>query len=413
MGEQKPLGGILDGIRMIDGGVWIAGTAAGALLGDLGAEVIKIEDPIRGDSYRGMVTQYGDRASVKGRHIGFETANLNKKSIALDLNKEKGREILHQLIVKSDVFHTNYPRGTVEKLGLTYQILKAWNPKLIYGRTTIYGSRGHLADRRGYDTLAQAQSGAMWAMGDQDFDEPVGIVGSVFDQTAATLMAFGIVCALMARERLGIGQEVHVSLLGGALHLQAYNVNMTLLRGRPDRRFTRRRSANPLTNNYKCGDGKWIMLAEPMSDRFWGEFCEVMGLTHLKDDPRFATSLGGRSKHNVELIQILDEVFASKSREEWIEIFEKEKAGFGYAPIYDLAEAVADPQVVDNEYITPFDHPVLGKVNLSAFPVWFSRTPARILGAAPEHGQHTEEVLIEVLNYDWDQITRLKDEGVI
>ncbi len=413
MGKQQVAGGILSGIRIIDAGVWIAGTGAGAMLGNLGAEVIKIEDPLRGDSYRGMATQYGDVMSVKGRHIGFETANLNKKSITLDLKKEKGKEILYQLVANSDVFHTNFPTRIVTRLGMTYETLKKHNPKLIYGRTSCYGPHGHLSERRGYDTLAQAWSGAMWAMGDRDFNEPVGMVGSPFDQMAATLMAFGIVCALLGRERRGIGQEVATSLLGGALHLQANNVNMALLRGRPNSRFTRKRSANPMSNNYRCSDGKWIMLAEPMSDRFWGEFCEVTGITHLENDPRFAIHLGGRSKHNVKLIQILDGVFASKSRGEWIKIFDEKGVGFGYAPIYDMAEAVKDPQLVDNEYVTDFNHPVLGAVKMAGFPILLSQTPAYIHMAAPEHGQHTEEVLREALDYNWDQIAKLKDEGVI
>jgi crotonobetainyl-CoA:carnitine CoA-transferase CaiB-like acyl-CoA transferase len=410
--REAPIG-ILQGIRIIDSGIWIAGTGAGALLGDLGAEVIKIEDPVHGDSYRGMTTQYGDTMSVKGRHVGFETANMNKKSLTLNLKSERGREILYQLLAKSDIFHTNYPLGTVEKLGIGYETLKAYNPKLIYGGTTTYGSRGPLRDRRGYDTLAQARSGVMWEMGDKDFDEPVGMVGAVFDQLAATLMAFGMVCALVARERYGIGQEVRTSLLGGAHHLQRHNLNMALWRGRPLSRFARRKSANPMSNNYRCADGKWIMLAEPMSDRFWAEFCEAVGIMHLKDEPKFAVHFGGRSKHNVELIKILDQVFASKPRDEWIRIFEGKNVGFGYSPIYDVSEAVRDPQAIENEYIVDFNHPVLGEIKMAGFPIWFKETPARTAMAAPEHGQHTEEVLIDILDYDWEEITRLRSDGII
>jgi len=410
---NRPEQDLLHGIRIIDTGVWIAGTGAGALLGDLGAEVIKVEDPVRGDSYRGMATQYGDAMSVKGRHIGFETANLNKKSVTLNLKKEKGRKILYDLVARSDVFHTNFPGKVIEDLGMNYSILSEINPLIIYGRTTTFGSSGHLRDRRGFDTLGQAMSGAMWAMGDREFDEPVGFVGSVFDQMAATLMAFAVVSALLGKERLSIGQEIHVSLLGGGIHLQRQNVNMALVRGRHNKRFFRKRSANPMSNNYRCADGKWLMLAEPSSDLFWEEFCDVIELTSLKTDPRFKKHLAGRSKYNVELIQILDQAFALKSRDEWIEIFNKRNAGFGYAPIYDISEAVKDPQVIDNDYIIEFDHPVLGQVNLSGFPVWFSKTPAKTRNAAPEHGQHTEEVLMDVLEYDWEQITRLKDDGVV
>lgn len=404
---------ILEGIRLIDAGVMIAGTGAGALLGDIGAEVIKIEDPVRGDSFRGFTTQYGDAVSVKGRHVGFETANLNKKSITLDLKNPAGRELLYQLVAKSNAFHTNYSKEMAERLGIDYPTLKKHNPKLVYGVTTLFGTRGPRAYQRGYDTMGQAYSGIMWAMGDRDFNEPVALVSGPFDQQAATLMAFGLMSALMAQQRFGIGQEVHVSVLGGALHIQRENVNMALTRGRPRSRFTRKRSLNPMSNPYRCADGKWIMFAEPQSDRFWGEFCEVVGITHLKNDPRFAVHLGGRSKNNVELIGILEGVFAGKSRDEWIKLLDEKRVGFGYSPIYDLGEAVVDAQVVENDYAPEFDHPVWGKVRLSGFPAWFSETPARIRREAPEHGQHTEEVLMELTGCTWDDIVRLKNERVI
>ncbi len=410
MERQK---GILDGIRIVEAGGWIAGTGAGVLLGSLGAEVIKVEDPIRGDSYRGASIQYGDVMSLKGRHIGFESANLNKKSITLDLGREEGRQILHDLVANSDVFHTNYPERTIEKLGLTYQTLKQHSPKLIYCVTSSFGLRGPRKGHRAFDTLAQAQSGMMWAAGDRRFDEPIGVVGAPFDQLTATVMAFGIVSALLGRERLGQSQEVHVSLLGSAIHMQTIGINAALLRGHSLKRFSRSDSMNPMSNHYRCKDGKWLMLAEPMSDRYWVEFCHVMGLDHLANDPRFAMQHGGRSKHNKELILILDEAFASKTRDDWIRVFEQNNAGFGYAPIQTVDEAGRDADVIANRYVVDFAHPIFGNVKLAGFPVEFSETPAYIRAEAPEHGQHTEEVLIDVLGYDWDRLSRLRDDRII
>jgi len=250
---SKNASGMLEGIRIIDMGVWLAGTGGSALLGSLGAEIIKIEDPIQGDTYRGMITQYGTHGYVRGRHIGYETANLNKKSLTLDLKTPKGKEILYQLVAKSDVFHTNYQKSVRKRLGVDYETLKKYNEELIYGVTTIFGSRGPMAERRGFDPLGQARSGLMWSMGDQDFDEPVGAIGSIIDCTTGTMMAFAMVCALLARDRLGIGQEIHASLLGTALHMQTHNINITSLRGKPFAKLTRKRSANPLSNPYKCG----------------------------------------------------------------------------------------------------------------------------------------------------------------
>ncbi|MFC1971708.1 CaiB/BaiF CoA transferase family protein [Chloroflexota bacterium] len=401
MEKQQGQFDILGDIRILDAAAWIAGTGAGAILGDLGAEVIKIEDPVAGDTYRGMATAYGDIMSVKGRHIGFETANLNKKSITLDLTKDEGREILYQLVAKSDIFHTNFLKKTREKLAITYDDLRVYNPKLIYCVTTGFGTHGPSAHRRAYDTTAQAQSGIMWEMGDRAYDEPFGVVG-----------AFAMVCGLAGRDRLGIGQEVHVSMLGSALHIQSQNVNMALLRGRPYGRFCRKKSPNPMSNNYRCRDGKWLMLAEPVSDRYWWEFCDVLGLPILRDKVDFSTS-AGRKQHCTELIEIIGKTFASKDRDEWIKIFEGKSAGFGYAPIYDLSEAISDPQAIENEYITDFNHPVLGPISIRGFPFWFSKTPARIRSEAPEHGQHTEQVLIEILNYDWEQIGMLRAKGII
>jgi len=138
-----------------------------------------------------------------------------------------------------------------------------------------------------------------------------------------------------------------------------------------------------------------------------------VGIMDLKDDPRFSTPLEGRKEHNTELIQILEKVFATKSRDEWVKIFEEKNVGFAYSPIYHLTESVKDPQAVENDYVVDFDHPVLGKIQMAGFPVNFKENPARIYREAPEHGQHTEEVLAEVLGYDWDQITKLRDKEAI
>ncbi|MFH1086997.1 MAG: CoA transferase [Chloroflexota bacterium] len=404
--------GVLEGIRIIDAGQWLAGTGAGAMLGCLGAETIKIEDPVRGDSYRGMAAQYGERVSVKGRHIGFETANLNKKSITLDLNRDEGRQILYELVAKSDIFHTNATTRTRKKLGMVYDILKRHNPRLIYAVTTTYGSKGTLSDQRGFDTIAQAHSGIMWTTGDSDYDEPMMISGALFDQGTAGIVAFAMVCALQARDRLGIGQEIHVSLLGTAFFLNAWNVNMTLLRGRPMGRYRRRTAPNPIANNYCCADGKWLMLAEPQSQRFWAEACQLLGLSNSVDDPRFATA-ADRSKNCTELIGILAGTLATRARDEWVGIFRAGGARFSFAPIFDTIEAVQDPQPLANDYVVDFDHPAMGKVKLAGFPVSFSETPAYIRQEAPEHGQHTEEVLTGVLGYDWDRISKLRTEGII
>ena len=405
----------LEGIRVIEWAGFHNGPAAGYMLGDLGAEVIKIEEPVRGDPARGMTQMYGDVMSLPGgRLVGFELANRNKKGIALDLTKEKGKEILYRLVEKSDVFFTNYYRnGILKRLGVDYDTLVKFNPRLIYAINSSYGLEGPMRNQRGFDTIAQARSGLMFAMGDRDMPEPVQAVGAPCDQTGATMLAFAILAALLARERLGIAQKVEVSLLGSSLHLQAIGINVTLLRQRPYARHSQKRSRNPLANHYRCADRKWLMLAEPQADRFWSEFCQIMGLEKLEQDPRFAAALGGRREHYAELIEILNQTFATQTRDEWLARFDKMGAQFAYSPVYDYSEVVADPQVLQNEYLVDFEHPTLGALKAVNCPIKFHKTPAGPRSEAPELGQHTEEVLVDLLGYTWEAIATLKETGVI
>ncbi len=258
--------------------------------------------------------------------------------------------------------------------------------------------------------VAQAVSGAMWLFGDRDFPEPSVAVGSIFDQIGASMLAYGILAALVARERTGIGQEVESSLLAGAIHLQAQNINTFLWRGRGMARFSRKRCRNPLTNYYQCADEKWILLSEPQSARYWHDFCTALGVPELEHDPLYSTAEARRQNYT-EFIALLDRVFADKPRDEWLKIFSQ--YDFVYSPIYDYAEMADEPQVAENQYLVDMEHPVMGKVKTAGFPVRFSKTPASIQSAAPEFGAHTEEVLLEIGGYSWDEISRLREQGAL
>jgi len=402
----------LEGIQVLELGQMIP-PAAGYMLGDLGARVIKVEDPVHGDIYRGMSQMYGSAMSwAGGTHVGFETANRNKKSITLDLKQEKGRDIFHKLVQGSDVFLTNFSEKICRKLGADYDTLHDLNPMLVWARASNYGPQGPYAEKRGYDPTAQAMSGLMWAIGDRDFPEPMQTGSAICDTMAATMLGYGILAALLARERQGMGQRVDVSLLGSMLHLQAQDLMVTSLRGRSWARHSRKRVKNAFTNHYRCADDKWIMLSEAQADRFWHQVCDALGIQHLEDDPRFATAMGGRREHSSELIEVLDTVFLTKTRSEWIKIFEEREVGFAYAPVYDYYEVLEEEQVLSNDYVVEFDHPAGGKVKVVGFPARFSETPCSIQSAAPEHGQHTEEVLLD-LDYSWEDIAQLRDEGII
>jgi len=400
----------LEGIRMIEVTSFHNGTAGGYMLSDLGAEVVKVEPPPGGDPYRAVASGLG--VETEGPGTNFETANRGKKSLALDLSRDEGRAIFYRLIEVSDVFLTNYSDRVLGNLRIDWPTLHARNPRLVYTRSTGFGSRGPLAKVRGFDPTGQSRSGLMWTIGDRDHDEPWQLMGGLVDQMGATMAAYGIMAALLARDRHGVGQFVETSLLGGAMHLQGINVNKVLVEGRALARHSRTRARNPLSNHYRCADNKWLMLAEPQPDRFWGQLCTLLGLGDaVASDPRFSTAAARRGNY-LACNELLEQAILAKSRDEWLALFEREQAGFAYAPIYDLEEAVNTPEARDNEYVTEYDHPTMGHLRAIGFPVYLSETPAVVAGGAPEMGEHTREILQHWIGAGDEEIARLESSGV-
>lgn len=405
---DKPLGP-LSGIRVLEVAMYHNGPATGYMLGDLGAEVIKIEPPVTGDYQRGVQGMYDvNVTTAQGVNVIFETANRNKRSVILDLKNQSGKAAFHRLVAKSDVFITNFTKRVIRELGIDYAALKQHNPRLIYAATTAFGSKGPLSENRGYDMVAQALSGAMWLFGDRDSTEPSTAIGALFDQVAASMLAYGITAALLARERTGKGQEVESSLLAAAIHMQVISLNTFLWRGRQMARFSRKRCRNPLVNYYQCADGKWLLLSEPQSGRYWHDFCEALGILDIENDERFSTA-DARRQNYAEVIAMLDRVLATKPRDEWLSIFKNHR--FVYSPIYDYTDVIKEPQVLENQYIMDMKHPIMGDVKTVGMPCQFSETPGSIQSAAPEFGAHTEEVLTEIAGYTWDEIASLREQG--
>jgi crotonobetainyl-CoA:carnitine CoA-transferase CaiB-like acyl-CoA transferase len=401
---------ILEGIRIIDWTVMHAGPVGTMLLGDLGAEVIKIEDTVRGDIPRGTVRIVGVSVPVKeGRNVYFECMNRNKKGITLDLNQKEGQEIVYRLVEKSDVFVHNRPIREIDKRNLDYETLSRYNPKLIYFAMPGFGSKGPMKDQLSFDIAGQAMSGMMFQMG-PPFLPPIYAQGGPVDETAATIEAFGIVAAILARERFGIGQKVETSSLTAAIWLQGVAAGLHLFGDIELPRVWRETEENPLWNYYKCKDGNWIMLLNLQSDRFWKQTCEALGVAELISNPRFDT-WQKRRENCEELIKIFDEIFISKTREEWVDILSRH--GSLNAPVLKLNETVKHPQVTANEDVFEWEHPTWGKSRYVAHPVKFSETPATMRSPAPMWSEHTEEVLREVLGMSWDEIVTLKDKKVI
>jgi crotonobetainyl-CoA:carnitine CoA-transferase CaiB-like acyl-CoA transferase len=402
----------LAGIRIIDWTIWQQGPVATMLLSDLGAEVIKIEERVGGDPGRGVMSLMGVMlGTTSQRNFYFEANNRNKKSITLDLKKQKAREIVYKLAEKSDVFVQNFRKGVAAKLGIDYPTLSRYNPKLIYANATGYGPLGPDSGEPSFDYMGLARSGIMTAVGEPNLP-PQSITGGIADQMGAIMLAYGVLAAIVARERLGIGQEVDASHLGSMMILQGLNLSCKLIVGTEFGRTYRGKAPNPLWNHYRCADDKWICLAMAQADRYWSDFCKALGIQELEKDPRF-DNIQVRAQHCEELIKILDKVFAGKPREEWMRTLKTAEGDFIYTVVNAISDLPQDPQMLANDYIVDFNHPTMGPIKEVGMPVRLSKTPGQVQAPAPEFGEHTEQVLIDLLGYSWEDIARLKDEEVI
>jgi crotonobetainyl-CoA:carnitine CoA-transferase CaiB-like acyl-CoA transferase len=400
----------LDGIRVIDWTIWQQGPVSTSMLGDLGADVIKLEERVGGDPGRGLF-KMGGADLEKRPNFYFEANNRNKRSLTLDLKQPEAREIVYALVERSDVFVQNFRKGVAARLGLDYATLKRHNPKLIYASATGYGPEGPDSGEPSFDMLGLARSGIMLAAGEPDM-EPLGIAGGIADQMGAIMLAYGVLAALLARERHGIGQEVDASHLGSMMALQGLSVSCKLMVGSAFPRQARRAALNPLWNHYRCSDGEWLAVAMLQSDRYWADFARDIGRPELADDERFATA-GARARNAEACVAILDEVFATRTREEWLAHLRAAEGDFIYTRLNSIDELPQDPQVLANDYIVDFEHPAYGRIQQLGLPVRLSETPGSLREPAPEFGQHTEEVLLDLLGYDWDRISALRERKVI
>lgn len=404
------MSGTLNGIKVIDCGIWVQGPVAGCLLGDLGADVIKIEHRVSGDPIRGYMPAFQTSTGLAkaDRNFSVEFCNRNKRSLTLDLSKDQGRQILYKLIERVDVFIHNFRLEVPVKLGIDYNSLVQYNPRLIFAQSSGWGPNGPDRLLPAFDRTALARAGSMF-LTDEATLPPVGFAGTIADILAGINLALAINSALVAREREGIGQQIDVSLLGSLVCWESQVLLCKLLTGEEYPRRTRAKAGNPLWNYYRCAGDQWIVLAMPQSDKYWHDFCEIMDIEELQHDPRF-NSLHARGENAEELIRILDRRFAAKTREEWIKLFQK--TDLIYAPAQTFSEVVTDPQVLANDYITDFAHPEWGPIKVVGSPYKFSKTPTSLRHAAPQCGQHTEEILLE-LGYTWEDICEFKDREVV
>lgn len=401
----------LEGIRVADWTIYQQGPVASVMLGDMGAEVIKIEDRVKGDPGRGIL-KWQSMIMGSGLNVNWyhELNNRNKKSLTINLKKEKSKEIIRRLIEKSDVFVTNFRRPVVNKLSMDYKTLSQYNPKLVYAAATGYGPKGPDKDKGALDPVIMARSGLMDAITPSGMT-PYWSTTGIADQIGAIMLAYATLLGLIARDRFGIGQEVSASHLSSCMWLQYQSIGALLLQGQEFSKHERKKQGNPLYNVYRCQDDKWMFIALHQADRFWSNFCKALNITEIETDSRFADS-NNRAINCIELIKILDNVFATKSRNEWLEILAK-FPDFIFDKVNSISDLRDDPQVMANDYITGFNHPVLGKTQVLGIPIILEKTPGSLRVPAPEFGQHTEEVLIDVCGYNWNEINDMKEQEVI
>jgi len=399
----------LEGIRVIDWTIWQQGPVATTMLADLGADVIKIEERVGGDPGRGIVSMSGVDMGERPNFY-FEANNRNKRGLTLDLKKPEAVEIVQKLVAGADVFVQNFRKGVAGRLELDYESLRAHNDRLIYASATGYGPEGPDSADPSFDQLGLARSGIMLAAGEPDMP-PLAVAGGVADQMGAIMLAYGVLAALLARERTGVGQKVEASHLGSMMMLQGLSVSARLMMGFALPRTPRSQAGNPLWNHYRCRDDQWLSLGMLQPDRYWADFCRALGRPEMSSDERFA-DMRARSQNAAAAVALLDEIFASKPRAEWLKILRESEGDFIYTLVNSVNDLPDDPQVQANDYVIDFEHPQHGTIQMLGMPVGLSETPGRVRSPAPEFGQHSEEILLD-LGYDWDAIADLRKREVI
>ena len=400
----------LAGIRILEVGVWYAGPGASAILAELGAEVIKIED-LTGDPVRHTspvsLTKTPD-FEQRGWTVLWDLSNRGKKGISIDLHTDRGRALLKTLVTSADVFLTNLRHSSHARLGIDYPTLSAANPQLIHVNMSGYGPEGDLAGEGSFDTLGQALSGMMAVA---PTEEPTPLSLFVLDHFAAIAASHAILAALVAKNLHGVGQEVQTSLLGSALWLMHPNLLNASLTGKPVDTGWDRAVMPPTSNTFRGSDGKWLVGVNPFwLDEEWTNFTHAIGRPELATDPRYAT-VEGRVQEVPALNRIADAEFEKHTRDEWLEILGQHNLRF--APVLELNEALTHPQAIANGYVVDIDHPVLGPIKVPAYPVSFSKSaPVKASHAPVEIGQDTLAVLRDA-GLQEVEISQLVADGVV
>lgn len=390
----------LEGIKVLDLTRVLAGPYATMILGDLGADIIKIEMPVKGDDAR----HFGPY--VKDESAYFMSLNRNKRSITLNLKHQKGKELFLKMVKKADIVVENYRPGTMEKLGLGYDVLSEINPSIIYAATSGYGHTGPYSKRAAYDAVVQAMGGIMSITGEKG-GKPTRVGSSIGDITAGLFTAIGILAALNNRNQTGKGQKVDVAMLDCQVAILENAIARYVVTGEVPKPGGNRHPSIVPFEPFETSNGE-IMVAAG-NDALWAAFCKVIGREELIEDERFKTN-PLRNENYDELRPLIADPMKEKTTEEWQHLLDQ--AGIPNGPINTIDKVIEDPQVLAREMIVEIDHPVAGKLKVPGIPIKFSRTPGKIRRTTPLLGEHTDEILKELLDMDSEEIQRLKNENV-
>lgn len=394
--------GPLAGIRVLDLGLLVQGPQAALLLGDMGADVVKIELPGVGDQSRWIPVSPSDL-----RAPYFIACNRGKRSITIDLRTARGREVFLRLADTADVVISNFVPGTLERWGIDYAVVAARHPRIIFGSGSTFGPAGADANRKGADIAGQASGGLIHRTGrDADSTTPIGV--TIADHIGSQNLANGILAALFARTRTGRGQKVEVSLLGGQIYAQASEYTYTFLTGENPGRAERGHPLIPMLYGvFPTADGQIAIVG--VTPPFRAAFFAALGRPELAREPRFATPILSPENRRA-LFDILAERFRTRTTAEWESLLAESDQRF--AAVRDYLDVAADESPYANGYLQRIEHPEWGSVSMIGSPIRLSDTPIRPQALAPELGQHTEEILLE-LDYDWEAIAALRDAGVV
>ncbi|MDT5044976.1 MAG: hypothetical protein QOG75_829 [Mycobacterium sp.] len=386
------MAGPMEGIKVVELGVWVAGPAAGGILADWGADVIKIEPPT------------GDPGRLFGRMLGldvdtsppFEMDNRSKRSVVLELTTDDDRTAALDLISGADVFVTNVRPGALRRLGLDFESVAPDNPRLVYGLITGYGETGPDADRAAYDIAAFWSRAGVAHLLTRPGDTPPFQRGGMGDHMAGISLAAAICAALLARDRTGSGQLVTTSLYRQGAYTVSFDLNTYLMTGQPIAIGQRESMGNPCMNNYTAGDGRRFWIVGLEAERHWPPLCRAAGRADWLTDPRFS-SARSRAANAIELIGELDQIFATRPLDEWAETFAREP-DFFWSPVNSLEDVIADEQfhAAGGMVDVPDGRDAQAVVPMVATPADFHGTPWAPRSTAPELGEHTDEVLAEL-----------------